>query len=195
MEKMKEMKEMVDFMTENDRVQCKLLAFLLDYPASSWETDLVDLQETVAVVVDLQRRDLLQSFLRYAETTPLLKLQETYTAAFDLDPTTSLYLTYHLMGDSEDRGKALAALLWLYHRAGYDAALGELPDYLPMILEFLALCQKPADADLLWSCLGTVTALAERLAKNSHPYAGLVKLAADIVQPRMAAHPDTNKEV
>ncbi|TKB25923.1 nitrate reductase molybdenum cofactor assembly chaperone [Desulfopila sp. IMCC35006] len=192
---MKEMKEMVDFMTDNDRVQCKLLALLLDYPAASWETDLVDVRETVDTVDDRQRRDLLQKFLHYAEATPLVKLQETYTAAFDLEPATSLYLTYHLMGDSEDRGKALAALLWLYHREGYDAAIGELPDYLPMILEFLALCPKPEDADLLWSCLGTVTDLAERLAKNSHPYAGLVELAADIVHPRMSTHPDTSKEV
>ena len=99
---------MEDFMTENDRIQCKLLAFLLEYPASSWHTDLADLNEVVETVIDSQRRELLQSFLRYAEATPPLKLQEIYTAAFDLDPATSLHLTYHLMGDSEDRGKALA---------------------------------------------------------------------------------------
>ncbi len=183
-------------MTENDRRQCKLLAFLLEYPASSWHTDLADVNEVVADVIDQQQRELLQRFLIYAESTPLLQLQETYTSAFDLDPTTSLHLTYHLLGDSEDRGKALAKILWVYHREGYDAAIGELPDYLPMILEFLALCPEPEEATLLWSCLGTVATLAERLEKIQHPYAGLLELAADIVQPCIGTHPDSiRKEV
>ena len=183
-------------MTENDRMQCKLLAFLLEYPDPSWNADLKDLREIVDTVVEQKRRRLLQNFLIYAEDTPPLQLQETYTAAFDLDPAASLHLTYHLMGDSEDRGKALAGLLWLYHREGYDAAIGELPDYLPMILEFLALCPEPKDTTLLWSCLGTVTALADRLQKESHPYAGLMELVTNIVQPYMATHPENiSKEV
>ena len=183
-------------MTENERVQCKLLAFLLEYPDSSWNDDLEALRETVDTVVDQKRRQLLHNFLIYAEDTPPLQLQETYTAAFDLDPAASLHLTYHLMGDSEDRGKALARLLWLYHREGHDAAIGELPDYLPMILEFLALCPGPKDAALLWSCLGTVAPLAERLRKAEHPYAGLMEMVADIVQPCMTTYPDTiSKEV
>ncbi len=183
-------------MNEYDREQCKLLAFMLEYPASSWIADLADVREVVETVVDQQRRELLQSFLIYAETTPPLKLQETYTAAFDLEPATSLHLTYHLLGDSEDRGKALARLLWVYHRAGYDAAIGELPDYLPMILEFLALCPEPEDAAQLWSCLGTVTALAERLEENRHPYAGLVRLVDNIIQPcRQDTTADISEEV
>ena len=171
-------------MTENDRMQCKVLALLLEYPSTAWSGELPDLHPLVAAMADEQRRQPLQRFLTYAGNTPPLELQETYTAAFDLDPATSLHLTYHLMGDSEDRGKALAGLLWVYHQAGYDAAIGELPDYLPLMLEFLALCPAPEDADLLWSCLGTVATLAERLEQNQHPYAGLVGLAADILQPR-----------
>ena len=65
-----------------------------------------------------------------------------------------------------------------------------------MILEFLALCPEPEDAALLWSCLGTVATLAERLEKNRHPYAGLMELVADIVQPCLSPHPDSiSKEV
>ena len=125
-----------------------------------------------------------------------MELQEAYTQAFDLDPAASLHLTYHLMGDSEDRGKALAGLLWVYHREGFDAAIGELPDYLPMILEFLALCPEPKDAALLWSCLGTVATLAQRLEEKQHPYASLMGLAADILQPHAVAPSDEkSKEV
>ena len=183
-------------MTENERVQCKLLAFLLEYPAPAWHAELADLHQVIQTVIDSQRRELLQNFLSYAKTTPPLKLQEIYTAAFDLEPATSLHLTYHLLGDSEDRGKALARLLWVYHREGYDAVIGELPDYLPMILEFLALCPEPGDAAMLWSCLGTVAALAERLAENRHPYAGLIRLVDDIIEPcRQDIPAELNKEV
>ncbi|EKD39445.1 MAG: NarJ [uncultured bacterium] len=181
-------------MTESDWRECKLLAFLLDYPETSWCAELPELRGVVHGVADERHRLLLGGFLTYAERTPPLELQETYTAAFDLDPATSLHLTYHLMGDSEDRGKALARLLWLYHREGFDAEIGELPDYLPMILEFLALCPEPEDA-LLRSCLGTVAILAERLIKKRHPYAVLLELAADIFDRMGIPSEKISKEV
>jgi nitrate reductase molybdenum cofactor assembly chaperone NarJ/NarW len=169
-------------MTENDQIQCKVLAFLLEYPDTSWSADLADMETVVDGVADEQRRAVLRGFLAYAGGASPMELQEAYTQAFDLDAATSLHLTYHLMGDSEDRGKALAALLWVYHREGFDAAIGELPDYLPMMLEFLAVCPEPKDAALLWSCLGTVALLAQRLEEKQHPYAKLMGLAADILR-------------
>ena len=183
-------------MTENDRLQCKLLAALLEYPAAEWSAALADLNDVVNMVADERRREHLRIFLEYAGTTPLIKLQERYTSAFDLDPATGLNLTYHLMGDSEDRGKSLAGLLWVYHREGYVAAAGELPDYLPLMLEFLSLCPEPEDASLLWSCLGTVATLAERLEQNRHPYAGLLGVAADLLRPHVGIPSDKiSKEV
>lgn len=182
-------------MNENDRVQCKLLAVLLEYPTASWRADLADLDDVVATVTQTQRRERLRMFLAYAADTPPLELQEAYTAAFDLDSGTSLHLTYHLLGDGEDRGKALARLLWLYHREGYDAAVGELPDYLPLVLEFLALCPEPEDAGLLWSCLSTVSAVAERLEKKHHPYTGLLGAVVDLLQPCLGtSSADRHKE-
>ena len=172
-------------MSGNEQRLCKLLAFLLDYPTSSWREDLVGLGAVVEEVTDVRHRQPLQEFLTYAGDTSSIELQEIYTQAFDLDPAGSLHLTYHLMGDSEDRGKALARLLWIYHHEGYDAPIGELPDYLPMILEFLTLCPDPADAAPLWSCLGALAGLAERLKNQNHPYAGLMGLAAEIIQPHL----------
>lgn len=182
-------------MTEDERLQCKLVAYLLEYPDAAWSADLAELDGIVATVADARRRDLLRLFLKYAGDTPPLELQEAYTAAFDLDPATSLHLTYHLTGDGEDRGKALAGLLQLYNRAGYDAVAYELPDYLPLVLEFLSLHPEPEDAGLLRSCLGAVTALAERLAEKRHPYANLVGLAADIIHPFQDTPYTTDKEV
>ncbi|MDR3629173.1 MAG: nitrate reductase molybdenum cofactor assembly chaperone [Desulfocapsaceae bacterium] len=182
-------------MTESELRVCKLLAFLLEYPDASWRDDLAELGGIVKAMTDDTQRDRLQEFLSYVQDKSSIELQEIYTRAFDLDPETSLHLSYHLMGNSEDRGKALAGLLWIYHRAGYDAAVGELPDYLPMILEFLTLSQELEGAEILWSCLGTVAVLAERLQKNNHPYAGLLALAADILHsPRRRFSEKLSKE-
>ncbi len=177
-------------MTENDRMALKLIGFLLEYPDARWVSVLAELGGVVDALQD-GRREPVRQFLAYVEHTPPLALQETYTATFDLDPAADLHLTYHLMGDSEDRGRTLASLLWTYHREGYDAVPGELPDYLPMMLEFLSACPAPEDAALLWSCLGNVAALAERLARDQHPYAGLMALAAEILQ----IYGDRKKEV
>jgi len=173
-------------MTENDQLQCRILAFLLDYPDTSWRAELSEWADAAAEVTDETSRQELRKFITYAEDTPALALQETYTAAFDLDPSTSLHLTYHLQGDNEERGKALAKLLWMYHQEGFDAQIGELPDYLPMILEFIALCPEPRDGDPLRSCLAAVAIIAERLAKIHHPYAILLELTAGILENRMA---------
>jgi len=169
-------------MTENECRLCKLLAFLLEYPSASWRKEIADLDDIVGGVGEDGHRKILEDFRDFVADASVLDLQEIYTAAFDLEPSTSLNLTYHLMGDSEDRGKALAGLLRIYRLEGYEATGGELPDYLPLVLEFLALCPQPQEADLLWAGLGTVPALAKRLKNTEHPYAGLMGLAADILQ-------------
>ncbi|WP_373499897.1 nitrate reductase molybdenum cofactor assembly chaperone [Desulfococcus sp.] len=176
-------------MTENDRMQLKVIGFLLEYPDAAWMNALAGLDGVVAALEDGRGRQALRRFLGYAGGTPGIRLQETYTAAFDLNPSASLNLSYHLMGDSEDRGKALAGLLGVYHREGYDVAAGELPDYLPMVLEFLSVCPEPEGADLLWSCLGKVSTLAAHLEEEGHPYAGLLGLAADILRGRGCGTP------
>lgn len=174
-------------MTEDERKLCKILAFLLEYPSASWQLELPELFEFLGTTGEAKQQKVLKDFLTYTEQTPSLEQQETYTSAFDLNPATSLNLTYHLMGDSEDRGKVLAGLLRIYCREGYDAIGGELPDYLPLVLEFLALCPKPEDAELLWSCLRMVATLSERLEENRHPYAELVGLAAAILHSHVSS--------
>lgn len=171
-------------MTENDRMQCKLLASLLAYPDAAWKNALPELAEVVAALEEDRGRQTLGRFLEYAGATPEIRLQETYTGTFDLNPAASLNLTHHLLGESEDRGKALASLLAAYAQEGYEALPGELPDYLPMMLEFLAVCPASADAGPVRACLSTVPDLAARLEREKHPYAGLLGLAADILRER-----------
>ena len=169
-------------MKQHHQTTCKLLGFLLEYPDAAWAETLTRVGPVVDALAEHQGRGRLRRFLAWAGETPEVRLQETYTAAFDLNPATSLNLTYHLMGDSEDRGKALARLLEVYRREGYDAAGSELPDYLPLVLEFLSVCPAPEDAEVLRASLGMVPVLAERLREDGHPYADLMGLAADTLE-------------
>lgn len=178
-------------MTENDRNLCKLLAFLLEYPGASWREEIAEIYEIADTIEAGDKRQIVEIFLAYVSATPPIVIQEAYTSAFDLAPETSLNLTYHLLGDNEDRGKILAGLLQIYRAAGYDATGRELPDFLPLVLEFLAICPELQDAALIWSSLGTVASLAGRLKENLHPYSGLMELAANILRPHIEEHSHT----
>ncbi len=182
-------------MTSQWQKQFKLIAFLLQYPDEALMHSLLDVSEAVADIDDPQIRKTVQRFRAHLENTPLMELQEHYTAAFDMDPGTCLNLTYHLFGDDAERGRVLSALQQVYDRAGYSAAAPELPDYLPMVLEFLAVQPGAADVDRLWSCLGAVGTITQRLTARGSPYGPLFhRLAALIPLPADSGHPGTGSE-
>jgi len=125
-------------MTDDTRALTKLLSLCLAYPDAESLAALPEIRAAAAGLGDAQAREALTGFLSRVEAEAGLKLQEHYTAAFDMTPSASLNLTWHLMGDREDRGRALADLLAVYLQAGFEPAVGELPDFLPLMLEFLA---------------------------------------------------------
>ncbi|MFV0437915.1 MAG: nitrate reductase molybdenum cofactor assembly chaperone [Desulfopila sp.] len=173
-------------MNADGRRLAKTLAFLLDYPSGSWRAELFDYRRLLTTTGEKNQRAVVGNFIAYSRGCSPVEQQEMYTAAFDLEPAYSLNLTYHLLGEGEERGKVLANLLRLYRQQGFDYGGGELPDYLPMVLEFLALCPNPEEYPLLRSCLGVAGTLAERLQEQDHPYAGLLGLAAGILSPSSA---------
>ena len=182
-------------MTAERQKQFKLIAFLLQYPDEALMGSLADVSETVADIDDPQMRRTVLRFRAYLENTPLMDLQEQYTAAFDLDPATCLNLTYHLLGDDAERGRLLSALQQVYARAGYGAAAPELPDHLPMVLEFLAIEPDAPRAERLWSCLSAVHTLAQRLTAAGSPYAPLFDcLAALTPHAGASGQPGTDPE-
>jgi nitrate reductase delta subunit len=158
-------------MTDEKRTLLKLLSLCLAYPDAESLEALPEMEEAAAGLSDPRSRERLSHFMALLKTQSLLKLQEHYTAVFDMDPAASLNLTYHLLGDREDRGRALAKLLETYLQAGFEPAVNELPDFLPLLLEFLAAApQADAHAPIL-RCLAAVPALAGRLKESGSLYA------------------------
>ena len=75
-----------------------------------------------------------------------MALQEQYVATFDRGRALSLHLFEHIHGESRDRGQAMVNLLEVYRKHGFELNARELPDYIPLFLEYLA--QRPVEEAL-----------------------------------------------
>jgi nitrate reductase delta subunit len=129
----------------------------------------------------------MDDFLLYLKTHLPIQLQEGYTAAFDMNPATTLNLTYHTFGDNEKRADMLARLQQSYRDAGYERTTGELPDYLPLMLEFLSVCPDTENTELVWECLRGLEEVVDRLQKAAPPYAALLQPLIPMVAKRIGS--------
>ena len=91
------------------------------------------------------RRTELQALIDALRNADPLQVEADYVELFDRGRATSLHLFEHVHGDSRDRGPAMIDLGQTYEKAGLILAEGELPDYLPAVLEFVS-TQPPREA-------------------------------------------------
>ncbi len=161
-------------MNGNNAVILKIASRFLEYPDEDLLLFLAPLAAEIAALPPGRAREVLAGFTAYLRSRPLLRLQEEYSRHFDLNAAASPHLTYHRCGDGRDRGAALVELLRLYHGAGYEPATRELPDYLPLVLEFLAICPPPDRTWLAREYRPQIEALADRLGKAGTPYGPLL---------------------
>jgi nitrate reductase delta subunit len=180
---------------DGTRQVLRLLSVCLSFPDERIMAGWADIEAAVAGLRGPAMRERLAAFTALLKAQPLLDLQEHYTAVFDLNPQTSLNLTYHVLGDGEDRGRALAGLVELYHRSGFEPNDSELPDYLPMMLEFLAASPEAAGDARVARCLSILPGLLGRLKENGSTYAAALEIlcelfpaTADTLQPRANGH-------
>lgn len=164
---------------ENRRI-LRIVSTLLQYPDAASRGAMGEIVRIVPTIEDPALREKMERFLSFARKIPLLDLQEAYTAAFDLDPEAGLYMTYPLFEKEVDRSQALVGLYGLYRDEGYEQCPGELPDFLPLILEFLSVCSPQAYDSLVSLCRSPVEELKTHLEKIEHPYTGLLEIVTDI---------------
>ncbi|CAB5123345.1 Respiratory nitrate reductase delta chain (EC [Olavius algarvensis associated proteobacterium Delta 3] len=152
----------------------KLLSILLDYPDEGFLNGLPEVGRAVAHLPEGEQRSSLDAFLQEIRSLSPIRAQERYTSIFDLTPSTTLSMTYHQCGDGEKRAGVLAQLQQVYGCSGYTTSSGDLPDYLPMILEFLSLCPEAPGQEVLWNCLEPLNGLIGRLRETAPSYAALL---------------------
>ena len=148
----------------------KLLSSLLDYPP--------DLRDFVAqsIEIDHAEREALQNFLSHLQSLSVTELQADYVQTFDMTAEHSLHLTHHLFGDDKNRGPALIDLGELYKDYGVEVVTNELPDYLPLILEFTAYLDDNEATVFLSDAKKVLGVLTENLQKAGSPYAALLSI-------------------
>lgn len=151
----------------------RVLAALLSYPTAEMQAaapELAAVLDAEGLLARRARRQLGRLIDEIAEGD-LFDLQERYVLLFDRTRALSLHLFEHVHGESRDRGQAMVDLMALYERHGYGIAARELPDYLPMFLEFLSLLPANEAVALLGEPLHVIEVLRRRLAKRGSLYA------------------------
>ena len=128
-------------------ISLRVLAALLGYPDSRLRGHLPEMRELLRNerAISSSRLSELDALMQVLLRTDALELEAEYVALFDRGRATSLHLFEHVHGDSRDRGPAMIDLGQTYEKAGLILAEGELPDYLPAVLEFVS-TQPPREA-------------------------------------------------
>ena len=157
------------------RVIHQVSSVCLGYP----DDDLVERLPVLRAVLARERLSepisRLCRFVDHAAASPLDELQRRYVALFDFDRKHALHLSYWTDGDTRRRGAALAEFKRRYRESGWVVNTGgELPDHLPMVLEFAALVDPAAGRELLLHYRAGLELLRLALIESSTPYADLL---------------------
>ena len=164
-------------------------AVLLSYPDQGFADDLSAVSEATAGLPRGSARTALSAATEWlGEMTPT-EVAATYVDTFDLSRGTSLYLTYYRHGDTRERGMALAALVDAYRAAGFAPSPGELPDFLPAMLELAAVHR--SGSALLAEQRSGIDALALALDKADSPYGSVVSAVASVLPSPSRADRET----
>ncbi|HEC13413.1 MAG TPA: nitrate reductase molybdenum cofactor assembly chaperone [Acidiferrobacteraceae bacterium] len=156
----------------------KILSVLIDYPNDELLLNLEQVKSALdePQCVNNQERKILREHIEWMQNQQALELQGLYIQTFDMAAEHALYLTHHLLGDDRERGPALVDLQEFYKNTGWQAVDNELPDYLPMILEYASNLDEMGARMFLREAVGAISILAANLEKTGSPYAKLMRL-------------------
>jgi len=165
--------------------QLSLMADALDYPGANWPAVLAACRAAAAPGSELA------AFVAAVADLPLGRLQELYTAAFDLQPDLSLNAGHHVFGEDYARSLLLVRLKEMFAARAFEPENRELPDHACLLLRFLARGEDtPEMRELAEDCLAPAVArLGERLEAAHHPYRHLARAIAAALPPPGAPVP------
>ena len=167
----------------------RVLARLLGYPDAALRDHLAEMRDALhgeRALTESRLAELDALIARLAQA-PVLDVESDYVELFDRGRATSLHLFEHVHGDSRERGPAMIDLAQTYEKAGLYLAEGELPDFLPVVLEFTS-TQPPREARAFLGEMAHIfnaifTALEQRGSAYASVLAALLELAGEKAQP------------
>ena len=157
-------------------IELVIVSRLLEYPdAALWQHQ-QELFDALASSENLDKEDAqtLGVFLRDLIAQDVLDVQASYSELFDRGRATSLLLFEHVHGESRDRGQAMIDLIKTYEQAGLFLAPGELPDYLPVMLEFASTQTPQIARAFLGEMAHLLNAIFNALQQRKSPYASVL---------------------
>jgi nitrate reductase delta subunit len=156
----------------------RIISALLDYPDATLRAALPEIVTAISSAADVStaERRVLNEFVARLLAGDSIACEEEYVRTFDMTPEHSLHLTHHLIGEDKNRGPALIDLTRLYQQRGLTIAANELPDHLPLMLEFVSLLRADDGEAFLCGWHKVLRQLRANLAAGGSPYAALVEL-------------------
>ncbi|MGH3905710.1 MAG: nitrate reductase molybdenum cofactor assembly chaperone [Pseudonocardiaceae bacterium] len=152
-----------------ERLIWRIAALLLDYP-NRQTLNMLDELSTAAAALPAPAGPALVSFVDHLRRTPPIELATYYVENFDLRRRNCLHLSYYAYGDTRKRGMALLRFKHAYRTAGVTLGEHELPDHLPVVLEFAATVDPAAGRRLLVEYRPVVELLRRSLQDCESPY-------------------------
>lgn len=185
-------------------VTLKALSALLTYPTADLQAAAPDVARALAAegLLPEDRRGALEPLLAELAAWDLMDLQERFVLLFDRSRTLSLNLFEHIHGESRERGQAMVDLLETYRAGGHEPVGPELPDHLPILLEFLSLRPLAEARETLADAGHVIAALGDRLERRGSPYAAVMRAAVALTATpasaeliaELAAQPEDDPE-
>jgi nitrate reductase delta subunit len=172
----------------------RVLSALLSYPAPELKAAT---KEGVRILYEealLSRGQIaaVSGFVDWLLDTPQLEAESAYIEAFDRGRSTSLYMFEHIHGESRARGEAMHKLLLRYRGHGLELQASELPDFLPLFLEFLSTRPAKEASKHLAEVSDIVRLIGRRLRARGAPHASLLEAVASLAAATPGCHLDVD---
>jgi nitrate reductase molybdenum cofactor assembly chaperone NarJ/NarW len=163
----------VNLTDRHRRLVWRVAALLLDYPSAETLSMTGQLSSAVQELPAALREPISDFLSDFSDADPL-QLAARYVETFDMRRRASLHLTYYAYGDTRKRGMALLRFKHAFRQAGTQIGDGELPDYLPLVLEFAATIDPGQGERLLAEHVPVLELLRLSLQDSGSAYAGLL---------------------
>ncbi|WP_188456553.1 nitrate reductase molybdenum cofactor assembly chaperone [Virgibacillus oceani] len=159
----------------------QVISFLLQYPDKERAEVLPEINSAINDLQDITVKEKIKSFLKRAECLSYEEWIDHYIEYFDFGKITNLYVTYLKLGEQRERGLELLKLKKFYESNGFHASEKELPDYLPLMLEFCALVPVPISSELLQMYYKNIDEIRIQLQKAESDYVLLLEALQEVM--------------
>ena len=155
-----------------------VLSKLIDYPDNELIENLDSVIEYIkdSSEIATDEKEILMEFVSWMRSHTSIKLQETYVETFDMVPEHDLHLTHHIFGDDRQRGPALIDLSEHLKNEGLEVKEGEIPDFLPLLLEYASTLDDIKSRAFLGDAKKIIKIIADNLDKAKSPYSKLIRI-------------------